>query len=101
MDSSVTAALIHQAIGDRLSCIYVDNGLMRTGENDVVEAAFRQHFKVDLHVVDASKRFLKKLDGVTDPQQKRIIIGHEFIEVFKPRRRNQHARFAQGTLYRT
>jgi GMP synthase (glutamine-hydrolysing) len=101
VDSSVTAALIHQAIGDRLSCIYVDNGLMRSGENDVVEAAFRQHFKVDLHVIDAAEQFLKKLDGVTDPQQKRIIIGHEFIEVFKAEAKKiKDARFlAQGTLY--
>ncbi len=101
VDSSVAAALIHEAIGDRLSCIYVDNGLMRAGENDVVEAAFRQHFKVDLHVVDAAERFLKKLDGVVDPQQKRIIIGHEFIEVFKGEAKAiKDARFlAQGTLY--
>ncbi len=101
VDSSVAAALLHEAIGDRLSCIYVDNGLMRSGENDVVEAAFRQHFKVDLHVVGASERFLRKLEGVTDPQQKRIIIGHEFIEVFKGEAaRIKNARFlAQGTLY--
>lgn len=101
VDSSVAAALIHQAIGDRLSCIYVDNGLMRDGENAVVEAAFRQHFKVDLHVVDAGDRFLNKLEGVTDPQRKRIIIGHEFIDVFKDEAKKiKGAKFlAQGTLY--
>lgn len=101
VDSSVAAALIHQAIGDRLSCIYVDNGLMREGENAVVESAFRQHFKVDLHVVDAGDRFLAKLEGVTDPQRKRIIIGHEFIDVFKDEARKiKGAKFlAQGTLY--
>ncbi|MGB2987399.1 MAG: glutamine-hydrolyzing GMP synthase [Phycisphaerae bacterium] len=101
VDSSVTAALIHEAIGDRLSCIFVDNGLMRNGEVDLVEAAFRQHFKVDLHVVDDAERFLSKLEGVGEPQQKRIIIGHEFIEVFKDAAKQlTDARFlAQGTLY--
>lgn len=101
VDSSVAAALIHEAIGDRLSCIYVDNGLMREGENAVVEDAFRKHFKVDLHVVDAGDRFLAKLEGVTDPQRKRILIGHEFIDVFKDEAKKiKGAKFlAQGTLY--
>ncbi len=101
VDSSVAAALIHQAIGDRLTCIFVDNGLMRNGEVDLVEATFRQHFKVDLRVVDAAERFLSKLEGVSDPQQKRIIIGHEFIEVFKAEAEHiEDAKFlAQGTLY--
>ncbi|MBI4717036.1 MAG: glutamine-hydrolyzing GMP synthase [Planctomycetes bacterium] len=101
VDSSVTAALIHQAIGDRLTCIFVDNGLMRNREVDLVESTFRQHFKVDLRVVDAGERFLDKLEGVTDPQRKRTIIGHEFIEVFKNEARTiPGARFlAQGTLY--
>ena len=101
VDSSVTAALIHEAIGDRLSCIFVDNGLMRYREVDLVEATFRQHFNVDLHVIDAADQFLSKLEGVGDPQQKRIIIGHEFIEVFKEQaKRFTDARFlAQGTLY--
>jgi GMP synthase (glutamine-hydrolysing) len=101
VDSSVVAALIHEAIGDRLSCIFVDNGLMRSGEVDVVEAAFRQHFKVDLHVVDAADRFLRRLEGVSDPQEKRKIIGHEFIEVFKAEAKKlKGVRFlAQGTLY--
>ncbi len=101
VDSSVTAALIREAIGDRLTCIFVDNGLMRAHEVDLVEAAFRQHFKVDLRVVDAAERFLTKLDGVIDPQQKRIIIGHEFIDVFKAEAASiDNAKYlAQGTLY--
>ncbi len=101
VDSSVAAAMIHEAIGDRLSCIYVDNGLMRNRETDLVETAFCQHFKVDLHVVDAGERFLTKLAGVTDPQKKRIIIGHEFIDVFKDEAKTiDGAKFlAQGTLY--
>lgn len=101
VDSSVTAALVREAIGDRLSCIFVDNGLARTGEAALVDATFRQHFKIDLHVVDAADRFLMRLEGVTDPQRKRIIIGHEFIEVFKQEsRRFDDAKFlAQGTLY--
>jgi len=101
VDSSVTAALIREAIGDRLTCIFVDNGLMRAHEVDLVEAAFRQHFKVDLRVVDAAERFLTPLAGVTDPQKKRIIIGHEFIDVFKAEAASiENARYlAQGTLY--
>ncbi|MCH8149006.1 MAG: glutamine-hydrolyzing GMP synthase [Planctomycetes bacterium] len=101
VDSSVTAKLIHQAIGDRLTCIFVDNGLMRNREVDLVEATFREHFKIDLRVVDAAERFLTKLEGICDPQQKRIIIGHEFIEVFKDQAESiQGAKFlAQGTLY--
>jgi len=101
VDSGVTAALIHEAIGDRLTCIFVDNGLMRSGEADRVEAAFRQHFKIDLRMVDATDRFLRRLEGVSDPQRKRVIIGHEFIEVFKTVAATiQGARFlAQGTLY--
>ncbi len=101
VDSSVTAALIHEAIGDRLSCIFVDNGLMREGEVEFVETTFRQHFKLDLTVVDAVDQFLDKLDGVVDPQEKRIIIGHTFIDVFKEQaKRFKDARFlAQGTLY--
>ena len=101
VDSSVTAALLHEAIGDRLTCIFIDNGLMRTGEVDLVEATFRQHFKVDLHVVDAADQFLSRLAGVSDPQEKRKIIGHEFIAVFEAQARSiENARFlAQGTLY--
>ncbi|HUU84296.1 MAG TPA: glutamine-hydrolyzing GMP synthase [Phycisphaerae bacterium] len=101
VDSSVTAALLHEAIGDRLVCIFVDNGLMRHGEVDLVEATFRDHFKIDLHVVNAADRFLDALSGVADPQQKRKIIGREFIEVFQAEAVTiKNARYlAQGTLY--
>ncbi len=101
VDSSVTAALLHQAIGDRLTCIFVDNGLMREGEVDLVESTFRKHFPIDLRIADAAALFLRKLEGVVDPQQKRIIIGHTFIDVFKEEaKRIKGARFlAQGTLY--
>ncbi len=101
VDSSVTAALLKEAIGDRLVCIFVDNGLLRKNEVHLVEATFRDHFKIDLRVADAGKRFLGRLAGVTDPQQKRIHIGHEFIEVFKSESGSiPNARFlAQGTLY--
>ncbi|MGD8451061.1 MAG: glutamine-hydrolyzing GMP synthase [Phycisphaerae bacterium] len=101
VDSSVVAALLHRAIGDRLVCIFVDNGLLRRRERELVEVTFRGHFGMDLHVVDASKRFLTRLTGVLDPQEKRQIIGHEFIEVFKDEARQiPSARFlAQGTIY--
>ena len=101
VDSSVVAALIHRAIGDRLTCIYVDNGLMRRNENELVESTFRDHFGMQLRVVDARDRFLGALRGVTDPQQKRKIIGREFIEVFKAEAETiDGARFlAQGTIY--
>ncbi len=101
VDSSVTAALIHEAIGDRLVCIFVDNGLLRKNEVALVEATFRDHFKIDLRVVSAADRFLNQLAGVTDPQEKRRRIGHEFIAVFKAEADAiPNARFlAQGTLY--
>jgi len=101
VDSSVVASLIHKAIADQLVCIFVDNGLLRKNERQSVVATFRNHFHMDLRVVDWSKQFLKKLAGVTDPQKKRKIIGHEFIEAFKSEARKiPNARFlAQGTLY--
>ncbi len=101
VDSSVTAAMLHRAIPDQLTCIFVDNGLLRVSERERVEAVFRGHFKVDLHVVDAADRFLRRLAGVIDPQEKRIRIGHAFIDVFKEEAsRIDNARFlAQGTLY--
>jgi len=101
VDSSVTAVLVHRAIGDRLVCIFVDNGLLRLNEAEMVEATFRGHFRMNLRVVDASERFLSKLRGVTDPQEKRRIIGHEFIEVFRAEAETiPNVRFlAQGTLY--
>jgi GMP synthase (glutamine-hydrolysing) len=101
VDSSVVAALISEAIGDQLSCIFVDNGLLRKGERQQVEEQFTQHFKTDLHVVDASRRFLRELAGISDPQQKRKIIGRVFIDVFRDEARSiSSAHFlAQGTLY--
>ncbi len=101
VDSSVTAALLHKAIGDQLVCIFVDNGLLRKNERQNVESMFRGHFHIDLHVVDWSRQFLSKLAGVTDPQQKRKIIGAEFIEAFKSEAAKiKNAEFlAQGTLY--
>jgi len=101
VDSSVAAALVQRAIGDRLVNIFVDNGLLRRGEADMVALTFRDHFGMDLHVVDARGRFLSKLLGVADPQEKRRIIGREFIEVFRDEaRRIAGARYlAQGTIY--
>jgi GMP synthase (glutamine-hydrolysing) len=83
VDSSVLAALLYKAIGKQLTCIFVDNGLLRKNERQSVEATFRDHFKIDLRVADASGQFLLALAGVTDPQQKRKIIGKIFIDVFK------------------
>ena len=88
VDSAVTAALISAAIGDQLSCIFVDNGLLRKGERQDVEEQFTQHFRTDLHVVDASQRFLTELADVTDPQRKRKIIGKAFIDVFRDEARS-------------
>jgi len=101
VDSAVTAALLHRAIGDQLVCIFVDNGLLRKNERQGVVSMFKDHFHMDLHVVDWGAEFLAKLAGVTDPQQKRKIIGAEFIEAFKSEAEKiAGARFlAQGTLY--
>lgn len=101
VDSSVTAALLYQAIGSQLSCILVDNGLLRKDEEEAVIAEFSNHFKTDLHVVKAETRFLEALRGIRDPQEKRRRIGHAFIECFKDEAKKiQDARFlAQGTLY--
>ncbi len=101
VDSSVAALLIHKAIGDRLQCIFVDNGLLRVGEREQVEGLFRGRYHIPLKTVDASERFLTKLHGVTDPEQKRKIIGREFIAVFEEAARDvEDAQFlAQGTLY--
>jgi len=101
VDSSVLAALLHQAIGERLSCIFVDNGLLRLNEAELVHSTFADHFGIDLIVADAGDQFLSRLAGVTDPQEKRRIIGHTFIEVFKDKAKsipNAHY-LAQGTLY--
>ena len=101
VDSSVVAALVHKAVGNQLVCIFVDNGLLRKNERENVVSTFRNHFHIDLRVVDWSKQFLKALAGVTDPQQKRKIIGSEFIKAFKSEAvKIPDAKFlAQGTLY--
>ena len=102
VDSSVVAALLAKAIGRQLVCIFVDNGLLRKNERDLVETTFRDHFDVDLRVVDASAEFLGDLAGIEEPQEKRRRIGHRFIDVFKEAAKSidGDARFlAQGTLY--
>ncbi len=105
VDSAVAALLVHRAIGDRLRCIFVDNGVLRSGEREQVEKVFGQMFHLPLVTVDARFRFLAKLAGVTDPEQKRKIIGREFIAVFEEEvdrlsREGERAQFlVQGTLY--
>src|SRR4026209_792318 len=113
VDSSVTAALLHKAIGDRLTCIFVNNGLLRAREEEIVQRVFGENFHIKLKYVDASTRFLTKLQGVTDPEEKRKIIGNEFIKVFqqateellaedKQDGADEHSDYrflAQGTLY--
>ncbi|MFG0243544.1 MAG: glutamine-hydrolyzing GMP synthase [Phycisphaerales bacterium JB054] len=105
VDSSVAAALIHKAIPGQLTCVFVDTGMLRKNERELVETTFRDHFKVDLRVVDAEAEFLADLEGVSDPQEKRRLIGHRFIEVFNQQAaviaaEGKDAKFlAQGTLY--
>ncbi len=101
VDSSVAAALIHKAIGPQLTCIFVNNGLLRKNEAEKVRSVFAGHFKIKLKYVDAEKVFLSKLAGVDDPEKKRKIIGHEFVEVFdKAASGVKNAAFlAQGTTY--
>src|SRR5690348_5397495 len=104
VDSAVAALLVHRAIGDRLTCIFVDTGCMRAGEAEQVVATFQMHLGIPLVAVDASERFLGRLAGVTDPEQKRKIIGEEFVRVFeaeqqKLREAGDYRFLAQGTLY--
>jgi len=113
VDSSVVAALLHKAIGDQLTCIFVNNGLLRAREEEVVQRVFGENFHFKLKYVDASERFLTRLRGVTDPEEKRKIIGNEFIKVFqqateellaedKKNGADEHSDYrflAQGTLY--
>ena len=101
VDSSVLAALLHTAIGDQLTCVFVDNGLLRKKERDLVETTFRDHFDIDLRVNDATEHFMSDLAGISDPQEKRRLIGHRFIEVFKHEAEQVKgaAFLAQGTLY--
>jgi GMP synthase (glutamine-hydrolysing) len=101
VDSSVAALLVHRAIGDKLTCVFVDHGLMRKDEGAQVISAFRDHFKVPLVAVDAADRFLERLRGVSDPERKRKLIGAEFIRVFEEEAANlDDVKFlVQGTLY--
>jgi GMP synthase (glutamine-hydrolysing) len=112
VDSSVTAALLHKAIGDQLTCIFVNNGLLRAREEEIVQRVFGENFHIQLKYVDASERFLSKLRGITNPEQKRKIIGNEFIRVFEdaivdlaktdhrsPVTDHKFRFLAQGTLY--
>jgi GMP synthase (glutamine-hydrolysing) len=101
VDSSAVAVLIHKAIGQKLACVYVDHGLMRKGESEQVVDTFKNTFHANLIHVNAKKRFLEKLEGVTSPEKKRHIIGHEFIRVFEEeaKRLGKVDFLAQGTLY--
>ncbi len=101
VDSSVAAALIHKAVGRQLTCVFVDNGLLRQGEREQVVSLYARNFKIDVRVVDASALFLRRLRGVTEPEQKRKIIGRTFVQVFeKSLKTVGGAEFlAQGTLY--
>ncbi|NBC01772.1 MAG: glutamine-hydrolyzing GMP synthase [Bacteroidetes bacterium] len=106
VDSSVAAVLLHRAIGEQLTCIFVNNGVLRKGEWEQVQTTFRDHFEIRLQAVDASRRFLDRLEGVTDPERKRVLIGNTFIDVFDEatsavaEQLGFRPRFlAQGTLY--
>ena len=101
VDSSVVAVLLHEAIGDQLTCVFVDHGLMRAGEADEVVSLFRNHYHINLIHVDAQDLFLGRLDGVSDPEKKRKIIGNTFIEVFEEEANKIGGAdfLAQGTLY--
>ncbi len=101
VDSSVVAVLINRAIGDQLTCVFVNNGLLRKGEAEKVVNLFSKHFRINLKYVDATDRFLDKLKGVTDPEQKRKIIGNEFIYLFEEeaKKLGRVDYLAQGTLY--
>ncbi len=101
VDSSCVAALVHKAIGDQLTCIFVNHGLMRLDEAEQVRRTFEDHFKIKLVYVDAEERFLKRLAGVTDPERKRKIIGEEFVRVFEEHASQiEGAKYlAQGTVY--
>jgi len=101
VDSSVVAVLVHKAIGDRLTCVFVDNGLLRKGEAQRVRTVFNDYFHIPLVVLEVGPQFLEKLKGVSDPERKRIIIGNEFIRHFEMEAKNlgEMEFLAQGTLY--
>ncbi len=102
VDSTTVAALLQKAIGNRLTCVFIDQGFMRKDEAKKIKALFTEKFNIDLKYIDASERFFKKLDGVTDPEQKRKLIGEEFIRVFEEvavKLKSDYPYLAQGTLY--
>ena len=101
IDSTVTALLIHKSIGDKLKCVFVDNGLLRLNEEYEIKEMFKKNFKVDFTLIPAAKRFLEKLKGETDPERKRKIVGEEFIQVFSEfaKKNGPFEWLAQGTLY--
>ncbi|MEX2088315.1 MAG: glutamine-hydrolyzing GMP synthase, partial [Bacteroidota bacterium] len=103
VDSSVAAILLHKAIGDQLHCIHINNGLMRKGESEKVVEVFREHYRIPLKYIDATELFLTRLAGVTDPEQKRRVVGKTFIDVFEEESAKLPGApfefLAQGTLY--
>ncbi len=101
VDSSVASVLVHKAVGDRLTCIFVDNGLLRKGEREKVEKVFKENFHINLITIDAKKRFIYKLKGIEDPEEKRRVIGNEFIYVFEEVAKGLEGveYLVQGTLY--
>ena len=104
VDSSVAAALIHRAIGKQLTCVFVDNGLLRLNEKEKVKQLYQDHFDLDVRVASKAKLFLSRLKGVSDPEKKRKIIGNTFVEVFDEavaqlKQKGDYAFLAQGTLY--
>ena len=100
VDSSVAALLVHKAIGKNLTSIYVDSGLMREGETKSLQEVFQNHYKMNVFIIDAKQEFLKALKGITDPEQKRKIIGRVFVEVFEKKAKEAGAKFLiQGTIY--
>ena len=101
IDSTVAALLIHKAVGDRLTGVFVDNGLLRLDESEEIEDMFKNNFDLNFHRIDASEKFLSKLKGVTDPEKKRKIVGEEFVQVFTDfaKQKGPFKWLAQGTLY--
>lgn len=101
VDSSVAALLVHKAVGDQLTCVFVDNGLLRKGEKKKVEDVFKKNFHINLITVDAAERFIEKLKGIEDPEKKRKVIGYEFIHIFEEEAKKiKNVKYLmQGTLY--
>ena len=101
IDSTVAALLIHKAIGDRLKCVFIDNGLLRLNEEHEIKKMFKENFTVNFIAIDAKKRFLEKLKGITDPEKKRKIVGEEFVKIFTEfaKENGPFVWLAQGTLY--